>query len=55
MIVWGGYDGALANTGGLYDVATDTWTPTSTDDAPSARAAHTAVWVGGRIGLRDLG
>ena len=50
MIVWGGEknydaDGEL-DTGGRYDPATGVWTPTSTVDAPSARAAHRAVWTG---------
>jgi N-acetylneuraminic acid mutarotase len=48
MIVWGGYDGwsGALNTGGRYDPATDTWTPTSTVGAPSPRSSHTAVWTG---------
>ena len=45
MIVWGGSDRLAAlNTGGRYDPSTDTWQPTSTAGAPSARADHTAVW-----------
>jgi N-acetylneuraminic acid mutarotase len=50
MIVWGGtiYDstGQTFNTGGRYDPSTDTWTPISTSNAPSARDSHTAVWTG---------
>jgi hypothetical protein len=49
MVVWGGGNpgaGAEFNTGGRYDPATDTWTPTSTINAPSARDDHTAVWTG---------
>ncbi len=50
MIVWGGSAGVLPttsfNTGGRYDPATDSWTPTSTQNAPSARQFHTAVWAG---------
>ena len=50
MVVWGGYlpdgSGPYFNTGGRYDPATDTWTATSTIDAPSARVSHTAVWTG---------
>lgn len=34
------------NTGGKYDPATDTWTATSTTNAPMARWLHTAVWTG---------
>ncbi len=45
MVVWGG-GGFFSNTGGRYDPATDTWTPTSTVNAPSARILHTAVWTG---------
>jgi hypothetical protein len=46
MIVWGGYDGVLLNTGGRYDPATDNWTMMSTTNAPSAREHHEAVWTG---------
>ncbi len=50
MVVWGGSfsgsnDGGV-NTGGRYDPTTDSWTPTSTAGAPSARSHHTAVWTG---------
>ena len=52
MIVWGGwYYGSSfyvysTNTGGRYDPAAGTWTPTTTVNAPAARDAHTAVWTG---------
>ncbi len=49
MAVWGGggdYPDYYLNTGGRYDPATDTWTTTSTVEAPSARVSHTAVWTG---------
>ena len=51
MIVWGGSAGFpdLFNTGGKYDPSTDTWTPTSTANAPGARFAHTAVWTGSEM------
>ena len=52
MIVWGGFDLCLVvayNTGGRYDPATDTWTATSTIDAPSPRDTHTAVWTGSEM------
>jgi len=52
MIVWGGYVGVgltRFNTGGIYDLATDTWTATSTAGAPSARDGHTAVWTGSQV------
>jgi N-acetylneuraminic acid mutarotase len=53
MIVWGGcflQNGCdFFNTGGRYDPATDSWTPTSTTNAPIARWLHTAVWTGSEI------
>jgi N-acetylneuraminic acid mutarotase len=53
MIVWGGRAGAaygdLTDTGDAYDPATDTWTATSTVNAPTARGEHTAVWTGSRM------
>jgi len=53
MIVWGGYFVEITNhylnTGGRYDPATDSWTPTSTTNAPSARSSHTAVWTGSEM------
>jgi len=47
MIVWAGYDGTALNTGSRYDPSADSWTATSTDNAPSARAYHSAVWTSG--------
>ena len=44
MIVWGGFGGL--NTGGRYDPDTNSWTPTSTTNAPEGRYDHTAVWTG---------
>jgi N-acetylneuraminic acid mutarotase len=53
MIVWGGefFDGQqlFFNTGGRYDPAADTWSPTDTSSAPSARYLHTAVWTGSEM------
>jgi len=49
MIIWGGDDGGpyvLFNTGGRYNPSTDSWTATTTVNAPSARAAPKAVWTG---------
>lgn len=44
MIVWGG---SGLDTGGRYDPALNTWTPTSTGvNVPSGRSDHTAVWTG---------
>jgi len=53
MLVWGGREfggsGDHVNTGGRYDPATDTWTPTSTVGAPTPRALHSVVWTGDRM------
>ena len=53
MIVWGGQAGLdlgyYFNTGGRYDPGTDSWTATSTADAPDGRYRHTAVWTGNEM------
>ncbi len=50
MIVWGGLgNGAVLNTGGRYNPSTDSWTATSTTNAPGARAVATAVWTGSQM------
>lgn len=49
MIVWGGYSGPWLNTGGIYDPELDTWTPTSTEGAPTRRTGHYAVWTGRKM------
>jgi N-acetylneuraminic acid mutarotase len=46
MIIWGGNNGTYRNDGLRYNPATDTWTPTSKVNAPSARSLHSAVWTG---------
>ena len=49
MIIWGGENspfGPPLNTGARYDPTTDSWTVTSTINAPDARSSHTAVWTG---------
>jgi N-acetylneuraminic acid mutarotase len=49
MIVWGGDSclvGCEENTGGRYSPSTDSWTATSTTNAPDGRHYHTAVWTG---------
>jgi len=44
--VWGGSrSAAYFNTGGRYNPATDSWTATSTTNAPTARYAHSAIWT----------
>src|SRR6266700_3844165 len=60
MIVWGGvaFEDGL-NTGGRYNPGTDSWTATSTTNAPTARYHHTAVWTGSEMivwgGVNDSG
>ncbi|MBZ5640692.1 MAG: hypothetical protein LAO51_18290 [Acidobacteriia bacterium] len=54
MVVWGGWGSTpgasgIFDSGGRYDPATDSWTPTSRDGAPSPRMNHSAVWTGTRI------
>ena len=54
MIVWGGHGdfdllGYYFNTGGRYDPGTDSWTATSTVNAPDGRYRHTAVWTGNEM------
>jgi len=52
MIVWGGRDPGGSNefltNGGRYNPGTDSWITTS-DEAPSARSNHTAVWTGSEM------
>ena len=47
--VWGGLAGGYSNSGGRYNPATDSWTPTGTINAPAGRARHTAVWTGSEM------
>jgi hypothetical protein len=50
MIIWGGTDGInYQHTGGRYNPATDSWTPTGLINAPLGRIAHTAVWTGNEM------
>jgi N-acetylneuraminic acid mutarotase len=53
MIVWGGegcgYGNCHLNSGGRYNPGTDSWTATSTTNAPTARWDHTAVWTGSQM------
>jgi hypothetical protein len=52
MIVWGGQSEQSAgdlNSGGRYDPATDTWSPTYISRGPTGRRRHTAVWTGSRM------
>ena len=51
MVVWGGRDEnfSVVNTGGKYNPGTNSWAPTSTTNAPTARDRHTAVWTGSQM------
>jgi N-acetylneuraminic acid mutarotase len=55
MVVWGGRNddlnsnASLRDTGGRYDPATDTWTPTGTVGVPEARSDHRAIWTGSQM------
>jgi N-acetylneuraminic acid mutarotase len=53
MIVWGGWNQIDAEyrlaSGGRYDPATDTWSPTSRLGAPAGRSDHAAVWTGNEM------
>jgi N-acetylneuraminic acid mutarotase len=52
IIIWGGFDGDTGfflNTGGRYNPITDSWTATSTSNAPAARSDHSAVWTGSEM------
>jgi hypothetical protein len=54
MIIWGGHlgdinSGVYLNSGGRYNPSIDSWTTTSTGNAPSARTFPTAVWTGNEM------
>ena len=49
MIVWGGFGIGDTSHGGRYNPATNSWTATSTINAPSERFSHTAVWTGSEM------
>jgi N-acetylneuraminic acid mutarotase len=56
MIAWGGcrnnisnFCDNLLNTGGGYNPSSDSWTATTTTDAPPGRTFHTAVWTGNEM------
>jgi N-acetylneuraminic acid mutarotase len=50
MIVWGGTTNHAAGSelgdGAKYDPVTDSWSPVSSQMAPTARSDHTAIWTG---------
>lgn len=53
MVLWGGFTNPPGaeefRSGGRYDPATDTWTPTSTGSGPLPSAQHVAVWTGNEM------
>jgi N-acetylneuraminic acid mutarotase len=57
MIVWGGSGPAdcvafvanLLNTGGRYNPFRNSWTRTSTTNAPDGQNGHTAIWTGNEM------
>lgn len=50
MIAFGGIaSGTPMNTGALYHPATDSWTATTTVNAPAPRGEQAAVWTGRRM------
>jgi N-acetylneuraminic acid mutarotase len=53
LIIWGGacgfHCGDPVNTGARYNPNSDSWTATSTRNAPEARVSHTAVWIGNEM------
>jgi N-acetylneuraminic acid mutarotase len=65
MIIWGGFSctacgpGKYLLTGARFNPATDTWTPVSASNVPSARGNHSAVWTDSKMivwgGEDDLG
>jgi len=47
MIIWGGWDGPVLNTGARYDPAANSWLETSIGtNVPTPRELHSAVWTG---------
>lgn len=49
MIVWGGLQSDVLNTGGQYDPVGDSWMATNSATAPAPRFLHTAVWTGTKM------
>ncbi len=50
MIVWGGYNGtSYLNTGGIYDPAANTWTPTAVNGSIPGRDYQIALWTGSEM------
>ena len=49
MIVWGEEGAHFFDTGGRYNASTDSWTATSTTNAPAPGGHYTAVWTGSEM------
>jgi N-acetylneuraminic acid mutarotase len=52
MVVWAGRgccNNCNLNSGGRYNPGTDSWTATSTSNAPEARWSHTTEWTGSEM------
>jgi N-acetylneuraminic acid mutarotase len=49
MLVWGGNNNIYLNDGSRFDPATGIWTPITTNGAPVARSAQSAVWTGSEM------
>jgi hypothetical protein len=49
MIVWGGVNRIYLKSGAKYNPSADSWTATSTTNAPGARWGHKAVWTGNQM------
>ena len=49
MIVWGGQNFVIKDSGAKYDPAGDSWTPVTQTGAPSPRTLHTVVWTGSEM------
>ncbi len=52
MIVWGGNKSGTSvnyNSGGRFNPALNSWTPTNVAAAPTPMASHTAIWTGSRM------
>ncbi len=53
LVVWGGQtvwnDASALNSGGVYNLATDTWRSMSTVGAPPAESRHTMAWTGSEV------
>jgi len=49
LLVWGGWDGTMLNTGGRFDPVANVWKPVSQTGALNARAFTTAVWTGSEM------